>query len=195
MHFGLFEEPVDAHKGAFQSIKSNDPGVRRRGFKLENVFAPPIAISMVLPGWGREHQRIMKRYRYLACMEVAVRDESAGTVRLARNGRLLVDKPLTAQDEARARDGLATVKEVFRAAGAREIVPSKIWFSVHLMGGCALGPDAATSVVNEGFALHTSPDIFIADSSAFPNAPGINPSLAIMALSHRAAEGMLKEAS
>ncbi len=195
MHFGFFDEPVDAHKGAFQSIKSKDLGLRRRGFKLENVFAPPIAISMVLPGWGRDHQRIMKRYRYLACMEVAVRDESAGTVRLSRKGRLLVDKPLTAQDEARARDGLATVNEVFRAAGALEIVHSKVWFSVHLMGGCALGANAATSVVNEGFALHTNPDIFIADSSAFPNAPGINPSLAIMAVSHRAAERMLKEAS
>jgi choline dehydrogenase-like flavoprotein len=195
MHFGLFDEPVDGHKGAFQSVKSKDLGLRQRGFKLENVFTPPIAIAMVLPGWGRDHQRLMKRYRHLACMEVAVRDESAGTVRLSRNGRLLVDKPLTAQDESRARDGLATVDEVFRAAGAIEIVHSKIWFSVHLMGGCALGADAATSVVNEGFALHTSPDIFIADSSAFPNAPGINPSLAIMAVSHRAAERMLKEAS
>jgi hypothetical protein len=66
MHYGFFEEPVDSHKGAFQTVKSKDAGLRRRGFKLENVFAPPIATAMLVPGWGPGHQRTMARYRRMA---------------------------------------------------------------------------------------------------------------------------------
>ncbi|MCL6643148.1 MAG: GMC family oxidoreductase N-terminal domain-containing protein, partial [Candidatus Bipolaricaulota bacterium] len=39
MVFGLFDDPIDAHKGAFQAIKSDDERFRRGGFKIENVFA------------------------------------------------------------------------------------------------------------------------------------------------------------
>jgi choline dehydrogenase-like flavoprotein len=195
MHYAFFDEPVDAHKGSFQAAKSKDPGIRRRGFKLENVFAPPIATAMLLPGWGAEHRRLMKRYRYMACMEVAVRDESTGTIRVAKNGRLQIEKRLTPQDAARHADGVATIEEIFRAVGARETLHSTFLFGVHLMGGCVIGTDPAKSVVNEGFALHTDPDIYIADTSAFPASPGINPSFSVMAIAHRAAERILKEAA
>lgn len=195
MHFGLFDEPVDSHKGAFQSVKSKDDGMRARGYKLENVFAPPIAISLLVPGFGADHQRAMRRYRHMACLEVAVRDDNAGSIRVNRAGRLQVEKRLTDQDRARGAHGRATVAEVLRAAGARSVIHGRYGFSVHLMGGCVMGTDPEKSVVNEGFTLHATPDVYIADSSAFPNAPGINPSLTVMALSHRAAEAMLKEAS
>jgi len=195
MHFGLFREAVDAHKGSFQTVKSKDPGIRRRGFKLENVFAGPIAVAMLVPGFGAEHQAMMGRYRHMACMEVAVRDENTGRVRINNRGRVQVEKRLTDQDKARAAEGEQLIDDVMRAAGAYDVLHTRFWFGVHLMGGCAIGRDAATSVVNEGFTLHASRDVFIADSSAFVNAPGINPSLTIMALSHRAAEAMLKEAS
>jgi choline dehydrogenase-like flavoprotein len=195
MHFGLFKDPVDSHKGAFQSVKSKDPGLRRRGFKLENVFAPPIAIALLIAGWGREHQRTMKRYRNMACIEVAVRDENTGTLRVARSGRLQIEKLLTDRDKARREDGKETVDQIMRSAGAEEVIHSKFRFGLHLMGGCVMGTDPVRSVVNEEFALHTHPDVFIADTSVFPNAPGINPSLTVMALSHRASVRILKEAT
>lgn len=195
MHFGFFDEPVDAHKGAFQAVKSKDSGIRRRGFKLENVFAPPIATAMLVPGWGPGHQKAMGRYRHMACLEVCVRDEATGRIRVARSGRLRVEKRMTSRDEARLSDGTDLAEQIFRACGAREVLHSPFMFGVHLMGGCVIGCDPARSVVNEGFALHTSPDVFIADSSAFPNAPGINPALSVMALAHRAAERIVKETS
>jgi choline dehydrogenase-like flavoprotein len=40
--------------------------------------------------------------------------------------------------------------------------------------------------------VHGHPNVFAADSSIFPSAPGINPSYTIMALSHRAAQEMLR---
>ena len=44
------------------------------------------------------------------------------------------------------------------------------------------------SVVNPDFEFHGFKNMFCADSSIFPNAPGINPSLTIMALSKMASE-------
>jgi len=54
-----------------------------------------------------------------------------------------------------------------------------------------MGTDPKNSVVNERFQLHGFANIFVADSSIFPAAPGINPALTIMALSHRASLAVL----
>ena len=62
------------------------------------------------------------------------------------------------------------------------------------MGGCAIGTDEATSVVSPDFHLHGLPNVYCADSSIFPTAPGLNPSLTILALSLQAAHEFLNEA-
>lgn len=192
MTYALFDETVDAHKGAFQTVKSDDPKLRAAGFKLENVYAQPIGTAMLLPGYGSQHQRKMARFRSYASMEVAIRDDAAGELRVAKNGKLIIDKPFTNADQSKAKRGLDLVRELFTGAGAREIIGCQQKFGLHLMGGCAIGVDGASSVVDPEFKLHGTQNVWIADSSVFPGAPGINPSFTIMALSHRAAQGMVK---
>ena len=194
MTIGMFDEFVDSHKGAFQSVKSADPRFREWGFKLENVFAGPIAISLLKPGYGFEHQLFMEQYRNMACIEVAIRDQDPGTLRLNNKGRLQIQKTLSDGDRQRANRGNSIVKDLFTSLGAREIMTSPMQIALHLMGGCGIGTEASRSVVNEGFQVHGMPNLYIADSSIFPNAPGINPSLSIMALSHRASESILADA-
>jgi choline dehydrogenase-like flavoprotein len=46
-------------------------------------------------------------------------------------------------------------------------------------------------VVGPDFKVHGTKNIYAADSSIFPDAPGINPSLTIMALSLRGAQEVL----
>jgi choline dehydrogenase-like flavoprotein len=55
-----------------------------------------------------------------------------------------------------------------------------------------MGTDPKNSVVNERFQLYGFPNIFVADSSIFPAAPGINPALTIMALSRKASQSILQ---
>lgn len=191
MSFGYFDEPIDAHKGPLQSVQSSDRGLREAGLKLENVFAPPIAISMLMPGIRRRHHRAMKQYRHLACIEVAIRDEPLGTIRAGRDGRPQVDKPLSDVDRARIRRGLELVDDLLQAAGAREVIRCPQGFGLHLMGGCPIGVDPAHSVVDPQFQVHGYENLVVADSSVFPSAPGINPSLTIMALAHRAGQVLL----
>lgn len=187
MTYALFEEEVDAFRGAFQGVKSADSRLREWGLKFENVFAPPIATAMLFNGIGTQHQRQMKRYRYLASMEVAIRDEATGKLRVLNNGKLEVTKSLTDQDRARAKKGVDLVQEMYSGIdGVKEIITCDQGFGLHLMGGCALGTNEKTSVVSPEFNVHGSKKIFVADSSIFPSAPGLNPSLTIMALSYSA---------
>ena len=185
--YGLFDEPVDAHDGAFRAVRPDDAGFRRQGIRFETHFAPPIATAMLLPGLGRPHMGLMKGYRHLASMEVAVRDEPAGRLRLGHEGKLVIDKPLTAADRRKARTGVAVIRDRLSAAGARQIIACRQSLALHLMGGCALGNDPARSVVGPDFRVHGCPNVYAADSSIFPSAPGINPSLTIMAMSRKAA--------
>lgn len=186
MTYALFNEPVDAFKGAFQGVKSYDDNLRKMGMKFENVFAPPIATAMLFNGIGKEHQKMMKKYRYLASMEVAIRDEATGKLSIGKGGKLLIEKKMTSQDMSRANKGVEFVEEMYSKLGAKEIIKCDQGFGLHLMGGCAIGTDGKKSVVNPEFRVHDTKRVFIADSSVFPSAPGLNPSLTIMALSQKA---------
>lgn len=193
MNLALFDEPVDAHKGPLQAVKSEEPDFRRRGFKLENVFVGPVGASMLIPAHGRELQDYMSRYRYMASMEVCLRDRIPGSIRLNGKGRLRIRKPIRGTDLKRGREGVGVVREIYKALNAREFITSNFNFSLHQMGGCALGTDPRNAVVDQRFRVFGMENLCIADGSVFPSAPGINPSLTIMANSHRAANELLAD--
>ncbi len=62
--------------------------------------------------------------------------------------------------------------------------------AAHLMGGCRMGVDRATSVTDAWGRVHDLPDIYVADSSLFPDSAEVNPYLTIMALADRVAEAV-----
>ena len=193
MSFAEFDHEVDAHKGVLQGAGSDDARFRPRGFKLESVFAPPISVGVLSEKTGRPLQEFLRNYRHFACMEVAVRDEAVGELQTNRTGRLRILKDLTDQDRARARDGLGVIREILGSLNPRQFHEFDWAFGLHLMGGCCMGQDARTNVVAPDFTVHDHPNLLCADSSVFPNAPGINPALTIMALSHRMASALAGE--
>lgn len=195
MVLGLYDEPVDAFRGPFQALKSDDENFRAQGFKLENVFAPPVGLAMLLPGVGRNHQALMKKLRYLACVEVAVRDTSPGTIHVSPDGRVRIEKSWNAEDRRRQTAGLNAITRILRSTGARRLLRGRVTIGLHLMGGCAIGEDSQAAIVGPNFHLHGHRHIYCADSSVFPSAPGLNPSLTILALSLQGAQTVLQEAS
>ena len=126
--------------------------------------------------------------------QVCIRDQHPGRIRLGKQGNAVIEKSLDAEDRRRRRAGADAIRNVFHAMGARQVVEGEMGIGLHLMGGCAIGTDPRRSVVGEDFTLHGSSRIHAADSSIFPNAPGINPALSIMALSLRASETILEAA-
>jgi len=193
MNLGVYDHPINAHRGPMQSYKSDDPNFRRNGFKLENVFAPPVAIAMLVPGFGRAHLRRMRQITHLACIEVAVRDTNPGRIRLGRGDAAIIEKHLNAEDQRRRDRGLQAIRNIFLATGAKEIIEGGVAIGLHLMGGCNMGTDPRRSVTSPEFRLHGFRNVYSADSSIFPNAPGINPSFTIMALSVKAGDQILAD--
>lgn len=192
MSFGIYDEVINSHLGAFQASKSDDQGFRKDGFKLENIYAGPEGIALLIPGFGKKHQAYMEKLPYFACVEVCTRDTYPGTMRVNKKGKALIKKELNAEDIRRYEKGKKVVEDIFTTTGAKEIIHGRVGIGLHLMGCCPMGIDGKTAVIDPEFRLHGHRHIFAADSSIFPNAPGINPSLTIMALSKKAAAVILR---
>jgi len=58
--------------------------------------------------------------------------------------------------------------------------------TAHLLGGCCMGADAASGVIDSQHRVFGYPGLFVIDGSAVSANPGVNPSLTITALAERA---------
>ncbi len=58
----------------------------------------------------------------------------------------------------------------------------------HQLGGCRMGTDPRTSVVDAFCRTHDVPNLYVVDGSVFPSASEKNPTLTIMALAARTAD-------
>jgi choline dehydrogenase-like flavoprotein len=139
-------------------------------------------------------------------------DDAGGKMRI-RDGRAFVEWPQAASQPvaARQKEYLRVAKEVAKAVlvanPASEPLPSSLnavlhgpkvtgtSLVVHPLGGCPLGDDFETGVVNHLGAVFSgrSPrsvyrSLFVWDGAAVPGSLGVNPFLTIAALAERAAE-------
>ena len=58
----------------------------------------------------------------------------------------------------------------------------------HQLGGCRMGSDPRTSVVDAYCKAHDLPNLYVVDGSVFPSSSEKNPTLTIMALAARTAD-------
>jgi cholesterol oxidase len=69
--------------------------------------------------------------------------------------------------------------------------PMRKVLTAHPLGGCAMGDDERTSVVNDRGEVWGYPGLYVIDGSIVPTALAVNPSLTIAALAERAAFWMV----
>lgn len=79
-------------------------------------------------------------------------------------------------------------RSILEASGAEIISDQAVPATNHELGGCRMGNDARTSVVNAFCQSHDIPNLFVVDGSVFPSASEKNPTLTIMALAARTAD-------
>ncbi len=63
----------------------------------------------------------------------------------------------------------------------------------HQVGGCRMGRDPKTSVLNANCQAHEVENLFVADGSSFPSIGGFNPSLTIQANAYRVSAYIARE--
>lgn len=62
--------------------------------------------------------------------------------------------------------------------------------TAHILGGCDIGADASTGVIDINHQVFNYPGMFVADASVIPANLGVNPSLTITAMTERAMSKM-----
>lgn len=134
-----------------------------------------------------------------------------GTVELSSAGDPILDYPITKYLWDGMRQAHLSMVELQFAVGAKSVFPihkqakqysslkqatqainnltfDNYWSTVvsaHVMGGCNMGEDSKTSVVNSYGEHHQLENLSIFDGSVFPTSLGANPQLSIYGLTYR----------
>lgn len=100
-------------------------------------------------------------------------------------------------EDAMAKDAVEQCNEMFDAAGLKDILaednhqaPGK---DIHEMGGCRMGNDPKTSMLNKWNQLHAVKNVFVTDGACMTSSGCQNPSLTYMAITARAANYAVSE--
>ena len=103
---------------------------------------------------------------------VSERDKNLPIPTVIENGRAMVER------FAQKSDGVAqsTINEVLMNS------PS----TAHILGGCNIGQDESSGVVDADHQVFNYPGLYVVDGSVIPGNLGVNPSLTITAMSERA---------
>jgi choline dehydrogenase-like flavoprotein len=157
----------------------------------------------------------MLQARHIGQFGVMVSDSSRGHVRTPRRGGPIVRYDLNAADVAKFRRGIEALCEIYREAGAREVLvpvrgvprmrPDDLTplhqarfraadlelMAFHPLGTARAGADPRTAVVDGDLEVHGVPGLHVADASAIPTALGVNPQITIMTLATRLAFHLL----
>jgi hypothetical protein len=170
---------------------------------------------------GEQHKQEQLRLEHVSGVWGFVRDHGSGRVEGDAHGMPVVtwglDDPVDLTVVRRTHQELA---RILRASGAEEIftfLPSDprwrqgddfdafldtlgsldaadiLTLSAHQSGSCPTGLDPTTSVVNGRGRLHDCSGVYVADASALPTAPGVNPMVSIEAYARRTAEFIVQE--
>jgi choline dehydrogenase-like flavoprotein len=192
------------------------------GYFLETAPAHPMLTAIAFPGAGDAHRRALERLAYasatIALLIDGHHEDAGGTVSVDGAGRVKLHYPLPGALREAALHALQSMARVHLAAGAREVTtlhdpPLTIrseadlprlaeapfgpnlhtLFSAHQMGGCPMGEDPRSSVVDSRGRHHELENLWIVDGSIFPTSLGVNPQLSIYAHARLFTSEIIKE--
>jgi len=105
--------------------------------------------------------------------------------------QLVTSVGYSGNDEGMVKDFLQQSAEMLEVSGCKNISPQDLkWapgLDIHEMGGCRMGRDPKTSMLNGNNQLHACPNVFVTDGACMTSTGNQNPSLTYMALTARAA--------
>ncbi len=100
-------------------------------------------------------------------------------------------------DEKMIKDFFEQMTEMYTKAGFTEIKTSDSkqapGLDIHEMGGCRMGNDPKTSMLNKWNQLHACKNVFVTDGAMMTSTSTQNPSLTYMAFTARAADYAMQE--
>lgn len=208
--YAKFDEEVRLYKGtpvlaSTQHFYETDPNRGfARGYTLHAHGARPLAFVKGIaqseegPLWGERLREVALDYNFYGRItmvgEVLPNIENAVTLADEKDDhgipRARVTFSYGENDRRLIRHAVESMSSILRAAGGKVefVVPD----TAHLMGGCRMGNDPRTSVVNSYGQTHDIPNLFVCDASIFVTSGGANPTNTVMALALRTADYIIQ---
>jgi len=87
-----------------------------------------------------------------------------------------------------------TIARILEAAGAEILAVGEEPRTNHELGGCRMGVDPKTSVLNAWCQSHDVKNLFVVDGSNLVTGGRNHPTMTIQALAYRAAEHIIRDA-
>ena len=169
----------------------------RRGYSIQTVSPLPITWAEHITGqghWGADLRRYMRDYVHWSVLGALCEflPQADNRVTLAdekdRYGLPVADFSYTQCDNDTQLVEAATqvMTTILRAAGAQETITFQRF--AHLVGGCRMGADEKTGVVDADCRTFAVPNLLVVDGSVLPTQGSANPALTIMANAARVAD-------
>ncbi len=205
---GVFDRLIEPWRGATQGAHSTE--FLERGIKLEALWADPAVFSIRFPAEAVAFQSYMAKWPSIAVWDGWTSgDDSQGAVRQV-GPRLDLTWSLGPRDLKGLVETNALLAEMFRAAGAKEVLPGMRGLppvmdaatapeliraarvqatdlptaSNHVFGATPMGAQGLGAVDSWGQPYGWQ-DVHVVDTGLFPDSPGVNPMLTGMALAYR----------
>lgn len=209
---GRFPESLEPWSGPpgggytqdFYATNPRSGFVRGWQIMVNQDWSWPQAVAMNNVGWGKSSKARIKElvghsFELSACGEQLPDARNRVTLSATvKDHRGLPAPHITSEhreNDAKMITAFSrSLTDLFDAAGAVEIMKPEDHTpgtSAHYMGGCRMGRDPRSSVVNAWCKTHDVSNLFIADGSVFVTGAAVNPSLTIMALASRTADGII----
>ncbi len=175
-------------------------------------------VALALSDTGAPYDEAMADWENIATYYAAIRSEGSGRVMAMRGLRSpVVTYSLTEADLSRLARGLVHLGELLLAAGATELHPSVMggrvvcrldemgsWWdqvtrarsnlmTVHLTSSIRMGENRARTGADSFGRVWGYRNLRVNDGSLIPDAPGVNPQAAIMAIATRNCDQFLAE--
>jgi choline dehydrogenase-like flavoprotein len=213
----LMDEEVEGWKGVSQGAYIDE--FEDEGIMLEGVMVHPSLLFAALPGVGRAHKEMAKKYNNLAVFGVMAHDETEGRVLKGfgtkRNRGITAVYQIHKRDADKLKRGIAYMAKIFFAAGARRVYtsiskmpvlesagdvdrlfalrvkPNQIeTMAFHPLGTCRMASGPDRGPVDRQGESFEVKNLYVADASIIPTSLGVNPQITIMALSNYVADGI-----
>ncbi|MDP8958170.1 MAG: GMC family oxidoreductase [Actinomycetota bacterium] len=204
-HFGRFEEPVHMWSTAPGTLLSQEYYGTKEGnsftggwsWMTGNLYPGEFATTLVKSSegyWGDKLIKYLEQYPNFVLLGTEGECLPYEDNRVELSGEkdeFGVPRPKVTfnygTNERNMRDEIHRLtRHILEAAGADEVLISE--GNDHTMGGCRMGNDLASSVVDRHLKTHDHPNLYICDASVFVTPGGAQPSQTIMALATRLAE-------
>jgi choline dehydrogenase-like flavoprotein len=173
-------------------------------------------VALALAEASSDYAEALAEWQHVSVYYAAIRSDSAGrVVALPGLSSPLVTYRLTDADMSRLARGLVNLGELLLAAGATELYPSISgagvtrhqdelvgWWdgltrsranlmTVHLTSSVRMGEDRERTGTDSFGRVWGADNLRVNDASLIPDAPGVNPQAAVMAIAARNADHFL----